>query len=410
MLSSKQHRGDGSPRQRFYALHLVIVVALLAAAVCAVPGVANGGTSTGGGTAADDTATAAAKLCIVRKQSKRTGRLLTVYKTKLKKVKVGGKTVRKRVYVYRFVTKRVKVNGRSVKKRVRVRVPKKGACSKVKLCKLTRKNKRGKVVPVYLTRVVKKKVRRGGRVRTVKKRVFVYKVVKKKNGTKKKVKVRKYGKCPSKKKKSTSSGIPVRIDVVEGESYATIDFGAFQREIPLSGTLGGFIVGKGFKLGEDNQIELTRAHVALGTTGIFIDDVCHGKVTDSIRVDGASFTEIDRGSTGNTVNVRPDASVTGLLHMRVQTALQMRNDDQGCDSPYFTTGWTDFTVPLFIKGKISAGKQGLLTTINIGETVLDNLSACLAPGPATLPCDGFAIPFPGILTAHIKTIVKIGQT
>jgi hypothetical protein len=131
-------------------------------------------------------------------------------------------------------------------------------------------------------------------------------------------------------------------------------------------------------------------------------------VSDAIRTDPASFTEIDQASTGNTVNVAANSTITGLLHMHVQVALQMRNDDFGCNDPYFTTGWTDFAVPLFIKGTLGAGKGGLISTLTIGETVLDNLSACLAPGDPNLPCDGFAIPFPGILTAKIVGVIKIG--
>jgi hypothetical protein len=94
--------------------------------------------------------------------------------------------------------------------------------------------------------------------------------------------------------------------------------------------------------------------------------------------------------------------------MRVQVSLDLRNDDAGCNDPYFTTGWTDFTVPLFVKGKLTSTREGLTTILTVGETVLDDLSACLAQGDPTLPCNGFAIPFPGILTADIVSTVKVG--
>ncbi|MFL5838855.1 MAG: hypothetical protein ACJ77Z_00195 [Thermoleophilaceae bacterium] len=343
---------------------------------------------------------AAAKKCAVKKQLSN-GKVVTVYKTKIVKVKVKGKTVRKRVYVTKLVNKTVKVNGKSVKRKVRVRVPKTAACSKTKLCTVKKKNSKGKNVTVYLTRVVKTKVRKGGKLVTVKKRVFVYKKVKGK-----KVKLPKLGPCKS-TSTTTKPGIPVAVTISDG-SVAHLDFGGFQRDLPLSGALKGFIVGKGFVLGQENLITLTSGRIFLAPTGIFIDDVCNGQVSDSIRTDQSTFTEIDPASTGNNVTVKKDATVSGLLHMRVQAALDMRNDDTGCNDPYFTTGWTDFTVPLFVKGKLSAGKGGLTTTLTVGETVLDDLSACLATGAPTLPCNGFAIPFPALLTAEIISTVKIG--
>jgi hypothetical protein len=350
-----------------------------------------------------DATAAAEKKCNVKKQLSN-GKVVTVYKTKLIKVKVKGKTVKKRVYVTKLVTKTVKVNGKSVKRKVRVRVPKTAACSKTKLCVVKKKNSKGKNVTVYLTRLVAVKkngkvVKKNGKV--VKKRVFVYQKVKGK-----KVKVPKLGACKS--TSTTNSGVPVTISITAADSYADLDFGAFQRKLPLQGVVKGFIVGKGFQLGQDNQIQLTSGRISFAATGIFIDDDCEGQVSDAIRTDPQSFTEIDPTSTGNTVNVAANSSVTGLLHMRVQVALQMRNDDFGCNDPYFTTGWTDFSVPLFVKGKIGLANGGLASTLTIGETVLDNLSACLAPGNPNLPCDGFAIPFPGILTAKIVGMVKIG--
>ena len=371
------------------SVRVVLVVALLGATLAALTGAA------GAGAAGPSASAAATKLCNVKKQLSN-GRVVTVYKTKIVKKKVHGKTVRKRVPLTRII----KRNG----KKVRVKVPKQAACSKTKLCTV---KKRGKTV--YLTKIGKVRVIRGNRIVTVKKRVFVYKtVIKKVKGKKKRVKVKvpKLGKCTG-TKTGVNSGVPVTITIVD-PSAAHLDFGGFQRDIPLSGSVKGFIVGKGFQLGQDNQIQLTRGEIDLAPTGIFIDDVCNGQVTDAIRTDTHSFAEIDETSTGNTVNVAANSTISGLLHMRIQTALQLRNDDDGCNQPYITTGWTDFKVPLFVKGKIAAGSGGLTSTLSTGETVLDQLSACLAPGDPTLPCDGFAIPFPAIFTSKIIGIVKIG--
>jgi hypothetical protein len=373
----------------------------------------------------------ASALCIVRTQDPKTGRFVPVWKTKT--IRVKGK--KKKVFVYRTVKKKIKVRGRSVTRNVRVRVPKKAACAKTKLCVVKTKNSRGISVTVYLTRVIKVKVKkngkfvkkngkfvtkkkrvfvyktkikhvklkRSGKVVTVRKRVYVYRKVK---GKKVKIKVPKYGAC--KKTATSAPGIPVKVTLLE-DSMAHLDFGGFQRDIPLSGELRGFIVGKGFVLGQTNLINLTRGRVNLAQTGIFIDDDCNGEVSDAIRTDGtATYTEIDPTSTANNITVKADSAVSGLLHMRVQAALQMRNEDTGCNDPYFTTGYTDFTIPLFVKGKLSAGRGGLLTTLTVGETILDDLSACLAIGPVDQPCNGFAIPFPAVLTADIVSLVKVG--
>lgn len=332
----------------------------------------------------------------MKRQNPKTGRIETVYKTKVVRVKKNGKTIRKRVPV----TKVVKKGG----KKVRVKVPKRAACSKTKLCVVKKKGK-----TVYLTKLAKVRVIRGNRIVTVKKRVFIYKtVIKKVKGKKKRVKVKvaKLGKCSS-KQTSGNSGVPVNITISDG-SVAHLDFGGFQRDIDLSGKIQGFIVGDGFKLGEDNRIELTRGKINLAPTGIFIDDVCKGRVTDSIRTDPNSFAEVDETKTGSAVNVAANSSVTGRIYLRIQTALQMRNDDDGCDSDYITTGWTDFSIPLFIKGTLGAGGGGLQSKLTTGETVLNDLSACLAPGKPTLPCNGFAIPFPAIFTSKIVAQVKVG--
>jgi hypothetical protein len=359
---------------------LVVVVAV----TVLVQAFALGDTAFSATPKASTTALDAKKLCVVKKKNSK-GKLVTVYVKK-------------------------KVNG-VVKK-----VPKKTAAAckkktttKKKQCVVKKKNSKGKLVTVYQTKVVKKKVRKNGKLVTVKKRVYVYKYVTKTvKGKKKRVKVKVPKMGPCKTNHTTSSGVPVSIAIGD-PSVAHLDFGGFQRDAALSGTAKGFIVGKGFQLGQDNQIQLTSLHLNLAPTGIFIDDVCNGEVTDSIRTDPNTFVELDEGSTGNQVNVAANSSITGLLHVRVQAALDLRNDDDGCDKPYFTTGWTDFTLPLFVKGTLSANSKGIVSTLSTGETVLSDLSACLAPGDPNLPCDGFAIPFPAILTSKIVGVIKLGS-
>jgi hypothetical protein len=80
---------------------------------------------------------------------------------------------------------------------------------------------------------------------------------------KKKVRVSTYEKCKS--AGPSSAGAPVKVTLLEGSS-AKPDFGALVREAPITGTLTGLIPG-GYKLDQDDQINLTRGNLALGTRG-----------------------------------------------------------------------------------------------------------------------------------------------
>lgn len=286
------------------------------------------------------------------------------------------------------------------KKKVTKKKPKK------KTCVVKKRNKKGKLVTVYRTKAKYVPLKRHGKIVRHKGKpvvhlihVFVYRYTYKKvrvhgHVVRRRIRHKIPRRGPCKRHTAASSGAPVTI-TVRDPSAATLDFGAFTRTIPLTGTMKGFIVG-GLKLGQENQIQISRGQIDLAPTGIFIDDVCNGQVSDAIRT-GASFAEIDPGSTGNTVTMDAAGGLTGLLHMRVQVALQLRNDDNGCGLPYLPTGWTDFTIPFFVKGKL----DGLTSTLSIGETLLDELSACLAVGDSALPCNGFSIPFPAIFSAKI---------
>ena len=283
---------------------------------------------------------------------------------------------------------------------------KKTTKKKKKTCIVKKRNKKGKLVIVYRTRAKYVPLRRHGKVVKHKGKpvvhlvhVFVYRYTYKKvrlhgHVVRRRIRHKIPKRGPCKTNTAASSGAPLTI-TIRDPSAATMDFGAFTRTIPLTGTMKGFIVG-GLKLGQENQIQISRGQIDLAPTGIFIDDVCNGQVSDAIRT-GASFAQIDPGSTGNSVTMDPAGNLTGLLHMRIQVALQLRNDDNGCGLPYLPTGWTDFTLPMFVRGKLN----GLTTTLSVGETLLDELSACLAVGDPALPCNGFSIPFPAIFSAKI---------
>src|SRR4051812_11049747 len=182
---------------------------------------------------ASPTASASAAKCVA--QIRKGNKLVPVYET---------------TYVYKFVRKKGSKAFQRVVKRVRRKV--KVSCAKQ--CVVMKKKKK-KLRPVYVTKRVKVKIKRGNRILTVKRRKRVYK----------------YGRCPA--SSSNGLGVPVTINALDG-SYALLDFGAFQRQAPITGKLTGFIPGK-IQLSADNQVNLTKGNLTLGETPVFIDDDCN---------------------------------------------------------------------------------------------------------------------------------------
>src|SRR5436190_19519402 len=187
------------------------------------------------------TAGAAAAKCVA--QIRKGNKLVPVYQ---------------KTYVYKYVHKK----GSSAYKRVVKRVRRKVKVSCAKQCVVMKKKKK-KRRPVYVTKRVKVKIKRGNRILTVKRRKRVYK----------------YGRCPA--SSTNDLGVPVTVNILDG-SYALLDFGAFQRQAPILGKLKGFIPGK-VQLAADNQVNLTGGTLTLGETPVFIDDACNGRVTPSIK-------------------------------------------------------------------------------------------------------------------------------
>jgi hypothetical protein len=282
------------------------------------------------------------------------------------------------------------------------------SCARTK----TKKVKRYK----YKTVVRKgKKVRvRTGKPRTVKVTVPIYKTVKKKVTVKKgnrlvkvkkKVRVYTYEKC--KTTGDSSAGAPVKVTMLPG-SYALLDFGAFQRQAPITGTLTGLIPG-GYKLNQDNQINLTRGNLALGRTDVFIDDDCHGgQVSAAIRTGTPTNVLLD--PTRQSISTLTAAgTVTATAYTKIQLPLELRNDDDGCDKPYITTGYTEFTQTFFLKGKIGKSTGLAKLTLTSPPDPLD-VQACLSPGSPTSPCNNSAmiIPLPIIVSTNLLVSIKVG--
>ncbi|HET6507757.1 MAG TPA: hypothetical protein VFG42_13280 [Baekduia sp.] len=313
---------------------------------------------------------------------------------------------------YKYAYKRIKGTKKyrkvvvSAKRRIMV------SCARTCVRTKTKKVKRYR----YKTVVRKgKKVKvRTGKPRTVKVTVPIYKTAKRtvtvKKGNrlvkvKKKVRVYTYEKC--KTSTNSSAGTPVKITMLDG-SYALLDFGAFQRQAPITGTLTGLIPG-GYKLSQDNQINLTRGNLQLGRTDVFIDDDCHGgQVSSAIRT--GTPTNVNLDPTRQSIStLTAEGGVTATAYTKIQLPLELRNDDDGCDQPYITTGYTEFTQTFFLKGKI--GKTTGLAKLNLTSPPdpLD-VQACLSPGSPTSPCNNSAmiIPLPIIVSTNLTVSIKVG--
>jgi hypothetical protein len=288
--------------------------------------------------------------------------------------------VYEKVYKYKFV--KVKGKNKFQRKIVHVRQKLKVPCAKqcVQMVK-----KKGKLKPVYVVVTRKVLVPRHGVLKKVKKRIRTYK----------------FTKC--KAKTNSSLGTPVSITLLDG-SKANLDFGAFQREAPVTGSLKGFVPG-GIHLGTDFQITLSSGTLGLGQTPVFIDDDCDGQVSASIRTGDPTTVQLDKTKT-STSTVLANGTVTATANMLVHLPLGLRNDDLGCNSPYISTGYTDWTETFFLKGKLDP-KLALAKLKLVSAPDLIDVPSCLSPGVSTSPCNGFVIPIPVQISTELYVAIKL---
>jgi hypothetical protein len=313
---------------------------------------------------------------------------------------------------YKYAYKKIK--GTKKYRKVIVRSRRKLQTSCTRQCVRTKSKKEKRYHYKTVKVKGKKKKVRTGKPYYVKVTQPVYKTVKKtvtvKKGNKlvkvkKKVRVYVFEKC--KISKSSSAGAPVKVTLLNG-SVANLDFGAFQRVAPVNGTLTGFIPG-GYKLNQDNQISLTRGNLTLGQTNVFIDDDCHGgQVSAAIRT--GTPTNVNLDPTRQSIStLQASGTVTATAYTKIQLPLELRNDDDGCDQPYITTGYTEFTQTFFLKGKIQKGLGLAKLNLTSAPDPLD-VQACLSPGSPTSPCNNTAlvIPLPIIVSTNLLVSVSVG--
>jgi hypothetical protein len=286
------------------------------------------------------------------------------------------------VYQKTFVYKYVKTSPGKYKRVVK-RVRRKVKVSCAKQC-VVMKKKKGKRRPVYVTKRVKVKIKRGNRILTVKRRKRVYK----------------YGRCPA--SSSNTLGVPVKINILDG-SYASLDFGAFQRTAPVSGTFKGFIPGK-IHLDSDTQVTLTGGSVNVAETPVFIDDDCDGQVSAAIKTAEPATVTLDPSKT-SVATLFASGTVTSIAYTRIHLPLNLRNDDNGCNSPYVSTGYSEFPHTFFLKGKVGDGGLTSLTLTSPPDTL--DVVACLSQGQPTQPCNGFQIPLPILVATKLKASIDL---
>jgi hypothetical protein len=307
--------------------------------------------------------TAATSKCVAKILSK--GKYVTLFES---------------TYRYKFV--RVKKGSKRFKRVIKkVRVAVKVTCGKQ--CVLYKTSK-GKKRPVYSIKKVKVKAKRNGKIVTVKKRRRVYK----------------YTVC---KDLGTDTGVPVAIDILKG-SYALLDFGSFQRKAPVQGQFRGFIPGK-INLKNDTQITLTKGQLNLGATNVFIDDDCDNTVSAAIRTGNPTLVKLDPTRT-STSTLFVSGTVTSTAYTLIRLPLEFRNDDDGCNKPYITSGYTEFAKTFFLKGKL-APDTGLTKLQLVSAPDPLDVEACLSPGSPTQPCSGFIIPLPIIVSTKLFARVDL---
>jgi hypothetical protein len=290
-------------------------------------------------------------------------------------------TLRVTSYKYKFVKiKKGKNKGKYKRKIVKYRPAVKVSCARQ--CVAVAK-KKGKYVNVYTVKKVKRKVRKRGKIVTVKKRARVYKFTDCAN-------------LPT----AEALGTPVKIDLLPG-SYALLDFGSFTRQATVSGNVRGYIPGK-FKPNTDIKVFLTKSNVTVGTTPVFIDDDCNNQVSTSLRTGQPTRVLLDTTKESSST-LLASGTATAIVSVRIQLPLELRNDDSGCNDSYIRTGYSEFTHTFFFRGKVGPAGLVKLQVSSPQDTL--SVVACLTPGTPTQPCNGFQVPVPILIST--KLTVKI---
>ncbi len=295
----------------------------------------------------------------------------------------GGLTpLRTYTYVYRY--RRARRHGRTVFLRRVVRVPRILTTSCLRQC--VRVVKRGgRYRSVYTQRTVNVRVRRGNRIVVVRRRRAVYR----------------FRRCSSLPMAETT-GTPASIEVLPG-SVVVLDTGASKAQLPVSGTLRGYVPGTVPAQG-DVQMTLTRGTLQVARTALFTDTACSGRQTASVRTGSPTTAALDP-TTDSTSTLLDNGVLTAVARLEIHLPLELRNNDSGCDAPYITTGYTSFTQTFLLSGRVGTGG---LSNVTLSSAPEDGLTGgCLSPGISTQPCNGFQFPLSFLISAQLQVAVTL---
>ena len=301
-----------------------------------------------------------------------------------------GKKVVFRVSVYQYRT--VHRNGHAIRTIVKRTVPLRGSCSPSKACVQVKATANGGVSIVFARKSVRVLVKKGGRLvhRTVRKKVPVL------------------GRCvkPGQDAAPAPLGIPVKITILP-ESKATLDFGSFQRETPIAGTLTGYSPQAKINLANDIPIVFSNGSMGLGSTPIYVDQACGGRSTASMRTGKGASVQMD-SSQQSTSLLTTKGEVTATVFLKVRMPLELRDGDDGCDKPYIATQYSEWPLKLVMTGKVDP-KTGLMRLhVSSAPTRATELTVCLNPGLETEPCSGYQIPLPIMISTDVYARVDLG--
>ena len=299
-----------------------------------------------------------------------------------------GKKVVFRVSVYGY--KKVRRQGKVVRLIVKRKVALRATCSPTRACVKVKIGSSGSLVAVYARRRVLARVKRGNLL--VMRRVTT--------------KVPVLGRCvkPS-GTPSADLGVPIKLQVI-APSKAHLDFGAFQRDALLAGTLKGYSPQPKIDLKKDIPVVLTSGSVSLGSTPIYIDGDCGGRQTASLRTGRSAVALLD-GAKQSSGLLNTSGVVNAVTYLKIRLPLELRDGETGCDKPYIDTQYSEFPLTLALNGKVDP-KTGLgsLHLVSAPQLATD-LAICLNPGLQSEPCTGYLIPLPIYISADIYVKVDL---
>jgi hypothetical protein len=303
-----------------------------------------------------------------------------------------GKKVVFRVSVYQYRT--VHRHGHAVRTIVKRMVPLRTSCSPSKACVQVKTTADGRLAVVYSKKRARVIVKRGGRL--------VSRVVR--------TKVPQLGRCVKPGRPETAApaplGVPVRVTILP-ESKATLDFGTFQREVPIGGTMTGYSPQAQIDLTHDIPIVFSKGAMALGSAPVYVDQACGGRSTASIRTGKGATVEMDDSQSSTSV-LSLKGQVSATVNLKVRMPLELRDGENGCDKPYITTQYSEFPLRIALTGKLDP-KTGLSRLhISSPPTRAMDLKVCLNPGPENEPCGGYEIPMPVTIATDVYAKVEIG--